>query len=145
MITSWNAGAERMYGYTAREAVGRMLDLIVPPDQRPLMAAVFEKLRQGSKVDPFETARVRKNGERFDISLTFSPVRDAGGRLVGASGIDRDISDRKRAEEELRRRTEQLVEADRRKDEFLAMLGHELRNPLAPIRNCLHLLQIAAA
>jgi two-component system CheB/CheR fusion protein len=141
VITSWNAGAERLYGYSAREAVGRMLDLIVPADQRPLMAAVFEKLRQGIKVDPFETARVRKDGERFDISLTFSPVHDAGGRLVGASGIDRDISDRKRAEEELRRRTDQLVEADRRKDEFLAMLGHELRNPLAPIRNCLHLLQ----
>ncbi len=141
VITSWNAGAERLYGYSAREAVGRMLELIVPPDQRSLMAAVFEKLRQGIKVDPFETSRVRKNGERFDISLTFSPIRDAGGRLVGASGIDRDISDRKRAEEELLRRAEQLVEADRRKDEFLAMLGHELRNPLAPIRNCLHLLQ----
>jgi signal transduction histidine kinase/CheY-like chemotaxis protein len=84
---------------------------------------------------------VRKDGRRIDISLTFSPVRDAAGRVIGASGIDRDISERKRAEEELRRRTEQLVEVDRRKDEFLAMLGHELRNPLAPIRNCLHLLQ----
>ncbi|MEO6193654.1 MAG: chemotaxis protein CheB [Thermoanaerobaculia bacterium] len=141
VITSWNAGAERLYGYSAREAVGRMLDLIVPPDQRPLMTAVFERLRQGIKVEPLETSRVRKNGERLDISLTFSPVRDAGGRLVGASGIDRDISDRKRTEEELLRRTDQLVEADRRKDEFLAMLGHELRNPLAPIRNCLHLLR----
>ncbi|HEY0512605.1 MAG TPA: chemotaxis protein CheB [Thermoanaerobaculia bacterium] len=133
VITSWNAGAERMYGHSAREAVGRTLDLIVPPDQRPLMSAVFERLRQGNKVEPFETARVRKNGQRFDISLTFSPVRDSGGRLVGASGIDRDISDRKRADQALR-------DEARRKDEFLAMLGHELRNPLAPIRNCLHLL-----
>ncbi len=141
VITSWNAGAERMYGYSAREAVGRTLDLIVPPDQRPLMTAVFEQLRQGVKVAPFETARVRKNGERFDISLTFSPVRDASGKTVGASGIDRDITELKRAQAELQHRTEQLVEADRRKDEFLAMLGHELRNPLAPIRNCLHLLQ----
>jgi two-component system CheB/CheR fusion protein len=141
VITSWNAGAERMYGYSAREAVGRTLDLIVPPDQRPLMTAVFEKIRQGDKVEAFETVRIRKGGGRFDISLTFSPVRDASGTLVGASGIDRDISDRKRAEAELQRRTEQLVEADRRKDEFLAMLGHELRNPLAPIRNCLHLLR----
>jgi two-component system CheB/CheR fusion protein len=141
VITSWNAGAERMYGYSAHEAIGRTLDLIVPPDQQPLMAAVFDQLRQGIKVEPFETVRLRKNGERFDISLTFSPVRDSSGRLLGASGIERDISDRKRAEAELQRRTEQLVEADRRKDEFLAMLGHELRNPLAPIRSCLHLLQ----
>jgi two-component system CheB/CheR fusion protein len=141
VITSWNAGAERIYGYSAQEAVGRSLDLIVPSDQRPLMAAVFERLRQGEKIAPFETVRVRKDGQRIDISLSFSPVRDAAGRVVGASGIDRDISERKRTEEELRRRTEQLVEVDRRKDEFLAMLGHELRNPLAPIRNCLHILQ----
>ena len=141
VITSWNAGAERMYGHSAREVIGRTLDLIVPPDQRPLMAAAFERLRQGIKVEPFETTRVRKDGTRFDISLTFSPIRDAYGRVVGASGIDRDISERKRADEALRHQAEQLVEADRRKDEFLAMLGHELRNPLAPIRNCLHILQ----
>ena len=141
IITSWNAGAERIYGYSAREAVGRSLDLIIPPDQRPLMAAVFEQLRQGVKVEPFETVRVHKDGQRIDISLTFSPVRDAGGRVVGASGIDRDISARKRAEEALRRQTDQLRESDRRKDEFLAMLGHELRNPLSPIRNCLHILR----
>ncbi|HEY2291497.1 MAG TPA: CheR family methyltransferase [Thermoanaerobaculia bacterium] len=140
IITSWNAGAERIYGYSAREAVGRSLDLIVPPDQRPLMAAVFEQLRQGVKVEPFETVRVHKDGQRIDISLTFSPVRDAGGRVVGASGIDRDVSARKRAEEALRRQADQLREIDRRKDEFLAMLGHELRNPLAPISNCLHIL-----
>ncbi len=141
VITSWNASAERIYGYSAREAIGRSLDLIVPPDQQPLMTAVFERLRQGEKIEPFETVRVRKDGQRIDISLSFSPVRDAAGRVVGASGIDRDISERKRTEAELRRRTEQLVEADRRKDEFLAMLGHELRNPLAPIRNCLHILR----
>ncbi|HSS49042.1 MAG TPA: PAS domain S-box protein, partial [Thermoanaerobaculia bacterium] len=141
IITSWNAGAERIYGYTAREAVGRSLDLIVPPDQQPVMAAVFERLRRGEKIEPFETVRVRKGGQRIDISLSFSPVRDSTGRVVGASGIDRDISERKRADEALRRQAEQLLEDDRRKDEFLAMLGHELRNPLAPIRNCLHILR----
>jgi two-component system CheB/CheR fusion protein len=134
VITSWNAGAERMYGYPARDAVGRTLDLIVPPEERSRMSAIFERLRRGERVEPFETVRMRKDGRRLDISLTFSPVRDASGRLFGASGIDRDISDRKQAEEALR-------EEARRKDEFLAMLGHELRNPLAPIRNCLHLLQ----
>jgi len=133
-VTSWNAEAERMYGYTAREMIGRPIDLIVAPESRAQMAAVFEQLRRGERVEPFETVRLRKDGKRFDISLTFSPVHDAAGRLVGASGIDRDITDRKRAEEA------HLAEA-RRKDEFLAMLGHELRNPLAPVRTSLHILR----
>jgi signal transduction histidine kinase len=84
-------------------------------------------------VESLETVRVRKDGRRIHILLTFSPVRDPRGELVGVSGIERDITDRKEAEEALK-------EAARRKDEFLAVLGHELRNPLAPIRNCLHVL-----
>src|SRR6185295_10386844 len=120
------------------EMIGQPIDVIVAPESRAQMAAVFEQLRQGEWVEPFETARVRKDGQRLDISLTFSPVRDAVGRLVGASGIDRDITDRKRAEAALR-------EAGRRKDEFLAMLGHELRNPLAPIRTCLYIMRSLGA
>jgi two-component system, chemotaxis family, CheB/CheR fusion protein len=138
VITSWNAGAERMYGFTAQEAVGRSIELIVAPESSEQMRAVFEQLRQGIKVESFETVRVRKDGRRLDISITFSPVYDWDGRLIGASGIDRDISDRKRAQETLR-------EEARRKDEFLAMLGHELRNPLAPITNSLHILDSAGA
>ncbi len=134
VITSWNAGAEKMYGYKAREAIGRPVDLIVAPECRDQVAEVFERLRKGTKVESFETVRVRKDGQRLDVSITFSPVRDAAGLLVGASGIDRDISERKRTETALR-------EEARRKDEFLAMLGHELRNPLAPVSNCLHVLR----
>ncbi len=134
VVTSWNAGAERMYGYAAHEMIGRPIDVVVAPECRTQMAAVFEQIRQGERVEPFETVRVRKSGQRFDISLTFSPVRDVAGCLVGAAGIDRDISERKRTEEALRQES-------RRKDEFLAMLGHELRNPLAPVRNCLHILR----
>ena len=134
VITSWNAGAERMYGYSAQEAVGRSMDLIVLPERRGELPLAFEKLKQGLQVETFETVRVRKDGRQLDISLTLSPIYDAGGQLVGASGIDRDISDRKAAEAA-------LAEAARRKDEFLALLGHELRNPLAPIRNCLQLLR----
>jgi two-component system, chemotaxis family, CheB/CheR fusion protein len=137
IITSWNAGAERMYGYTAQEALGRSIEFIVAPDHVEQTRAVFQQLRQGIKVESFETARIRKDGRRLDISITFSPVYDSDGRLIGASGIDRDVSDRKRAEEILR-------EEARRKDEFLAMLSHELRNPLAPISNSLHLLDSAA-
>ena len=78
-----------------------------------------------------------KDGRRIDISLTVSPVRDGEGRIIGASKVARDITDRKRAEEALR-------EADRRKDEFLALLAHELRNPLAPLRNGLQVMRLAA-
>jgi signal transduction histidine kinase/CheY-like chemotaxis protein len=85
--------------------------------------------------------RVSKQGRRIDISLTVSPIRDAGGRIIGASKIARDITDRKRAEEENARLLADLKEADRRKDEFLAVLAHELRNPLAPIRNAVEIMR----
>ncbi|HKV06531.1 MAG TPA: chemotaxis protein CheB, partial [Thermoanaerobaculia bacterium] len=149
IVTSWNSAAERMYGYSAWEAIGRPVDFLLPPERRGELVPVFERLARGEAVEPFETVRLRRDGAPLDIFLTLSPVRDSSGRIVGVSGIDRDVSERKRAREaleaseaQLRQRTEQLLEADHRKDEFLAMLGHELRNPLAPIRNCLHILAL---
>ena len=261
VITSWNAGAERIYGYTAREAVGRPISFLFPRDRMRELDTIYDKVRSGEGIGPFETLRVRKDGTLIDVLVTISPVRDATGRVVGASSIARDISDRKRAEEAMRsseeryrslvqamssvvwttdangrfvelqpsweeytgqpweehrgegwaavihpddreriealwrealerkgryrsegriwsaadgehrhvvargvplrnpdgsvrewvgtltdvedrwRAEEALREEARRKDEFLAMLGHELRNPLAPIRNCLHILE----
>ncbi len=138
IITSWNSGAERMYGYSAQEAIGRSIDLHIPFDHIHELGPIFESLRQGHVVEPFETVRVCKDGRRIDVVLTVSPLFDATGQIVGASAIARDITDRKRTEEALQ-------EASRRKDEFLAMLGHELRNPLASIRNCLHVLGMADA
>ena len=98
----------------------------------------MERLRRCERVDHFETVRMTKDGRRIDLSLTISPVRNAAGRIVGASKVARDVTDRKRAEESLR-------EADRRKDEFLALLAHELRNPLAPLRNGLEIMRLAGA
>jgi two-component system CheB/CheR fusion protein len=132
-ITSWNAGAERMYGYTAEEAVGRPISFIAPPDRVDELAPLFERLRRGEPVLPFETMRVGKDGRRRDVLLAVSPVLDSSGQIVEASAIAHDISDQKRAQEALH------AEA-RRKDDFLAMLGHELRNPLAPIRNSMYVL-----
>jgi two-component system CheB/CheR fusion protein len=137
-VTSWNAGAERLYGYTAEEAVGRSISFIAPPDRLGELMPIFESLRRGEVVLPFETVRVRKDGRRLDILLTVSPVLDSAGQVVEASAIAHDITEQKRAEEALQ------MEA-RRKDEFLAMLGHELRNPLAPIRNSLHILALQGA
>jgi two-component system CheB/CheR fusion protein len=138
IITSWNAGAEAMYGYAPQEAVGRSVDFIIPPERLPELGPIFAKLRRGEVVEPFETERLHRDGRRLHVLLSISPMHDASGRVVGASAIASDITDRKRWEEELH-------QAARRKDEFLAMLGHELRNPLAPIRNCLHVLAMPSA
>jgi PAS domain S-box-containing protein len=136
VIMSWNKGAERLFGYTASEAVGRLITLIIPPDRLNEEPKILERLRRGERVDHFETVRMRKDGSRLDISLTISPVKNAEGKVVGASKIARDITERKQAEAALR-------DADRRKSEFLAMLSHELRNPLAPLRNGLQILRLA--
>jgi len=134
IITSWNESAERLFGYTAREAIGQSVTMLIPPDRLHEEPVILERLRRGERVNHFETLRMRKDGTLLDISLTISPVRDAANRVVGASKVARDIRERKQAEKALK-------EADRRKDEFLATLAHELRNPLAPIRNMLEILK----
>ena len=126
IITSWNAGAERLFGYTAQEAVGQPVTMLIPPDRLDEETFILERVRQSEVVAPFDTVRRRKDGTLFDASVTVSPVRDSLGHVVGAAKIARDITERKRTEEALQ-------QADRHKNEFLAMLAHELRNPLAPI------------
>ncbi len=138
VVTSWNAGAERMYGYSASEMIGHPVDVLIPPERRSELGPVLEALRRGEAVAPYETVRVRKDGRRLHVLLANSPVLGSDGRLVGASAIAQDITDRRQAENALR-------EAARHKGEFLAMLGHELRNPLAPIRNCLYVLGMPGA
>ena len=107
-ITSWNAAAERMYGYPAAEAIGRSIEIIVPEDRRDELKAMDERLARGERVPPFETVRVTREGRRIDVALTMSPIIDRTGAVVGASGIGRDISERRRAEEALRRSQAQL-------------------------------------
>jgi two-component system CheB/CheR fusion protein len=136
-IQSWNAGAARIFGYTAAEAVGQPIWLIVPPELQAQEHEILRKIGDGERLEHFDTVRLTRDGRRIPISLTVSPVRDARGMIIGASKIARDISDRKHAEQMLRASEEALREADRRKNEFLALLAHELRNPLAPIRYAL--------
>jgi PAS domain S-box-containing protein len=107
-ITSWNAAAERMYGYPAAEAIGRSIEIIVPEDRREELGAMDERLARGERVPPFETVRVTQDGRRIDVALTMSPIIDHTGAVVGASGIGRDVSERRRAEEALRRSQAQL-------------------------------------
>jgi two-component system, cell cycle sensor histidine kinase and response regulator CckA len=103
IITSWNYGAERMYGYSAKEAVGRSVSMLVPRDRPGEIAAVLDRLKRGEMVDHFETVRVKKDGREFHVEITVSPIRDAAERVVGASSIGRDISERKRREEDMSR------------------------------------------
>jgi PAS domain S-box-containing protein len=263
VIRTWNAGAERIFGYTAEEAIGKSITLIIPPERLDEEDLILGQIARGEPIEHFETIRVAKDGRRLHISLTVSPVRDAEGRVIGASKVARDVTERKQAEEalqasELRFRTltahapvgifmtdregnclfvnecwcdmaglsleeargqgwvralhpddrervvhewyaaaeagrpfdaeyrfhtpegkvtwihgkavglcdyagrvsgyigtltditerreavEALQEADRRKDEFLALLAHELRNPLAPLRNGLQVMRLAS-
>jgi PAS domain S-box-containing protein len=97
-ITSWNSGAERVFGYTAAEAIGRSILFIIPPNRRNEEAEIIERIRKGERVDHFETVRLRKDGAKLDISLTISPVKDAAGRVVGASKVARDVTERRRSE-----------------------------------------------
>ena len=103
---------------------------------------IIASLKAGERIEHFETERVRSDGQRILVSLTISPIKDDEGNVVGASKIVRDITERKRAEDNLRKLAADLSEADRRKNEFLAMLAHELRNPLAPISNAARALRL---
>lgn len=134
VVRSWNSGAEQIFGYHAKEMIGKQSTHIVPPHLRKEEKQILEKLIRGERIGHYETLRVAKNGRLINISLTVSPIRDPSGRTVGTAKIARDITRQKQAEKE-------LVDADRRKNEFLAMLAHELRNPLEAISSAVYLLQ----
>lgn len=134
-ITSWNKGAERLYGYTAAEAIGKNISLISPPDRADELAEIMQRVRRGERLDHYETVRQTKHGRLLDISLTISPIYDVGGELKGASAIGRDITEAKRAEAALRL-SERLASVGR----LAATITHEINNPLESIGNVLFLL-----
>jgi PAS domain S-box-containing protein len=140
VVMSWNRAAERIFGYTAAEAIGRSIKLIIPPARWAEEEEVLNKIRRDEAVDHFETVRVRKDGSPVEISLTVSPVKDHAGKVIGASKIARDVSQRKLIEKQRDELYEQAQRNNRAKDEFLAMLSHELRNPIGAISSAMQVL-----
>ena len=148
VITSWNPGAEKLYGYKAEEVIGKPIGILMPPERPDEEPAILAKLRRGERIDHYETVRVARDGRRIHVSLTVSPIKDASGAVIGASKIARDISEQRRAQEERERllereraAREEAEIANRTKDEFLAVLSHELRTPLTAMLGWLSILR----
>ncbi len=151
VVMTWNEGAVRVFGYSAEEMIGKPIKILIPADRQNEEDDILSRLRRGERIEHYETVRRTKDGRLIDVMLTISPVRDSSGRLIAASKIARDITARKLAEKQLMEvknalatQLAEVKEADRRKEEFLATLAHELRNPLAPIGNSLHILRLSA-
>ncbi len=130
VVTSWNAGAERLFGYRPDEMMGQLMKGLIPPDRMEEESRLLKLIAAGERVPPFETARKTKDGKLVEVSLSVAPVVGENGRIVGVTSISRDISHRRRLEQELQERIEELNEVDREKNNFLAVLTHELRSPL---------------
>lgn len=153
IVTSWNNGAQRMFGYLPAEAIGRPITILIPAERLAEEAEILRALRRGERVDHFETVRVTKDGRLLDVSLTISPIRDSEGNFVGASKIARDITEQKRSARELEaahrklkqraaelqrlvgERTAQLSESLQELETFASGLSHDLKAPLRAIGN----------
>jgi PAS domain S-box-containing protein len=134
VITSWNAAAERLFGYTADEIVGRSISVLMPEERHDDMEEILGRIRRGERVDHYETVRVSKSGRRIAVSLSVSPVRDSRGRIIGAAKIARDISARSEAEAERESLLREAQQGVRLRDVFLSVAGHELRTPLNALK-----------
>ena len=139
IVTTWNPSAEKLFGYKAEEIIGKSIRLIIPKELHQDEDVILDKIRRGEKIEHFETTRVRKDGERIDVSLTISPMRDGSGKVVGAAKIVRDFTEKKKIDRALRV-TEKLAAAGR----LAATIAHEINNPLEAVTNLIYLARMDA-
>jgi two-component system, chemotaxis family, CheB/CheR fusion protein len=140
VVTTWNASAEKLFGYKAEEIIGRPITVIIPLDLRSDEVHILKKIRRGERIEHFETVRLTKDGRRIDVSLTISPVKNEAGEVIGAAKIVRDISERKQTEEALRR-AEKLAATG----QLAASIAHEINNPMQTLTNILSLINYRAS
>jgi PAS domain S-box-containing protein len=140
IMTSWNASAERIYGYSAQEAVGKHVSMLVPIERSDEISEMLNRLKRGETVDHFETVRVRKDGKEIQIELTVSPIRDALEKIVGASSIGRDITMRKKAEARLLQKMDELRRSDVEWEQVARIASNDLQEPLRMVVSFLDLL-----
>jgi PAS domain S-box-containing protein len=136
-ITSWNRSAEKLFGYKAEEIIGKPVMLIIPPELHHDEDMILSKIRRGEKIDHFETIRLHKNGERIEVSLTISPLKDDNGNVIGAAKIVRNITETNKIERALRT-TEKLAATGR----MAATVAHEINNPLEAVMNLVYLAKL---
>ena len=134
VVTSWNRGAERIFGYKPEEIVGKPITLIIPPELQDQEPYILAKIQAGERIEHFQTVRVAKDGRRLDVSLTVSPVRDSRGVVIGAAKIARDITAQKKLEAALHT-NERLASVGR----LAATIAHEINNPLEAVTNFIYL------
>jgi hypothetical protein len=141
VITSWNQSAERLFGYTAGEVIGKSIAILIPAERQDEEPQILARLRRGERVEHFQTIRVRKDGSRLNISLTISPVKDADGRIVGASKVARDITELVRQKEDLQAANTALERANADLQQFADSASHDLQEPLRMVAAYSQLLQ----
>jgi PAS domain S-box-containing protein len=130
IITDWNFGAERIFGYTADQMIGSSILRLIPADRQDEEVEILSHIRHGERIDPFESIRLAKGGRRLNCAITISPIKDSGGQVVGASKVIRDMTERKRAEQELHSAKQAAEAGSKAKSQFLANISHELRTPM---------------